>query len=319
MADATYIRNRDDNRITAAAAIAAGEVWQLADGRAAVLTGLAAAASGDRVNFTTTGQFTFTKTASQVWVDGQPIYWDHSANSATCLTPTSDRDFLLGSALGDAASADTTGAVNLNVTPVYVASLKPVGLASTSWVTEATDGLGTTPLVGGGIQMAFDAVVEAAQAANYTERTFTLASNWIVEGRCAVYDIGDNAALDIDIGVASASHATDFESVAEFVALHLNGNALDIYAHSDDGTTDVAPTDTTVNAVDDTYFDFVIDGRNPSDVQIYVNGVLVLGSTVFTLGAATGPLKLIAHMEKTSDDTTADFRVDFLRVRTAEQ
>lgn len=297
---------------SAAAAYTGGQVIQIANGRAAVVP--VDIDSGKPLQPIDTGNYVVAKTTSQVWVDGQPIYWDHSANSATCLTPTSDRDFFLGSAVGDAASADTTGRVNLNVAPSYI-----VDLRKGVWTSEATNGLGTTVLAGGGIQLAFDAVSEAAQAADYSERTFPIASNWILEGRMAVFNIGDNAALDIDIGVASASHATDFESVAEFVALHLDGNALDIYAHSDDGTTDVAPTDTTVNAVDDTYFDFVIDGRDPTDVQIYINGVLVLGGTTFTLSAATGPLKAIVEIEKTSDDTVADVRVDYLRVRTAEQ
>src|SRR5262245_2108812 len=123
MPDATYIRPEHENRLTALAAVAACEVWQLPDGRAAVKTGgLDGAAIGDRVNFNTSGKYTVTKTASQVWIDGAPIWWDHSANAATCVPPlvAGDRDFFLGSAVGDAASADTTGAVDLNVEPKYV-------------------------------------------------------------------------------------------------------------------------------------------------------------------------------------------------------
>ncbi len=107
--------------------------------------------------------------------------------------------------------------------------------------------------------------------------------------------------------------------MAEQVTLHFNGNALDIFAESDDGTTDVNETDTTINAVDDTWFECWIDCRNPADVQIYINGALVLASTVFTLANAAGPLFPIVHMEKTTDDTVADFRVDFMRLRIAEQ
>ena len=61
-----------------------------------------------------------------------------------------------------------------------------------------------------------------------------------------------------------------------------------------------------------------IDGRNPADIQMYVNGALVLTAEVFKLDAATGPLKLLAHIEKTADDETADYRINYLRVRTMD-
>jgi hypothetical protein len=72
VAEATYLRGRHERRNTAVAAVASGEVHQLADGRAAVRTGLDAAASGDRVNFTTEGNFTVVKAASLVFTDGAP-------------------------------------------------------------------------------------------------------------------------------------------------------------------------------------------------------------------------------------------------------
>lgn len=312
-AEATLVRDEHDIRKTAAAAIASGEIHQMSDGRAGYMPALNAAANGDRVAFQTTGQVNLPKTASIVILDGGRVYWDHSAN-ACHFKPVNDRDFFIGVAVGDAASADTSMTVNLNVKPSYQAEL-----VSGVWTAEATNGLGVTPLVGGGVQLAFDAVAEAAQAACFSERTFPVASNPILEARIAPFDVGNNAALDVNIGLASASHATDFEAIAEFVAVHLNGNALDIFAHSDDGVTDVALTDTTVNAVDDTYFEVWLDARNPADVQIYIDGVLVLGATVFTLGAAVGPLKPILHIEKTNNATPADVRIDFCRVRIAEQ
>jgi hypothetical protein len=39
----------------------------------------------------------------------------------------------------------------------------------------------------------------------------------------------------------------------------------------------------------------------------------MLTATAFKLDAATGPIKPIAHIEKTSDDTTADFRIRNMR------
>jgi len=45
----------------------------------------------------------------------------------------------------------------------------------------------------------------------------------------------------------------------------------------------------------------------------------VLPSSVFKLDAATGPLKALIHVEKTSNDTVAIVDTEFFRVRTAEQ
>jgi hypothetical protein len=63
----------------------------------------------------------------------------------------------------------------------------------------------------------------------------------------------------------------------------------------------------------------VIDGRDESDIQIYINGVLVLGGTTLTLSAATGPLKALFHLEKTANDSPGVVQLDQLKVRIAEQ
>jgi len=314
-AEAVPYRDANPHNLVAAAAMDAGQVIQLADGRAGYVAGLKNASANDSVAVECEGIVTLPKTASIVLLDGGKAYWDHSANKVH-FKPVNDKDFFIGTVVGDASSAATTCRVRLNVRPSYVIDLRgPEGY----WTSEATLGLGTTVLPGGVLQLAFDAVAEAAQAAVYSERTVPISSNPILEARVACFDKGDNSALDFDIGLANGSHATDFEAVTEFVTVHMDGNSLNINAQSDDGTTDVAVADTTVDAVDDTFFEIWIDVRDPSDVQIYIDGVLVLGATVFTLAAATGPLKPIIHMEKTSDDTVADFRLDFMRVRIAEQ
>jgi hypothetical protein len=47
--------------------------------------------------------------------------------------------------------------------------------------------------------------------------------------------------------------------------------------------------------------------------------VLQLGSTVFNIDAAVGPLFLLAHVEKSSAADTYELALDWLRVRIAEQ
>jgi predicted RecA/RadA family phage recombinase len=325
VADAVRVRKWDERLLTAGAAVAAGEVWQLADGRAAVYDERLAASSGDRTTFQTSGTYTVTKTTSVVLTAGQPVYWDHSANSAT-YAPASDRDFFLGACVGDAASADATCQVNINVRPSYKIEMGRNALEDEFLTVVVKTVVGSTTVEvphleywPGAARMVFGATAEAQKVDALSQQGFAVTSNWIVEGGFNVIDDGDATAIDFNIGVANGTHATDADSITESCFLHLDGNTLDLFAESDDGGTEVAATDTTVNIALATPVHFVIDGRNPADVQIYVNGVLMLGSTTFVLTAATGPLKLLAHLEKTSDDTTADYRINYLRVRTAEQ
>src|SRR5574338_1727402 len=118
MADSSYVRRPEEVPVTVSAAVAVGEVWQLKDGRAACYRSLGAASSGDRVNWTTEGQFTLAKAAGFAALDGGRAYWDHSAN-AVSYRKVDDREFYLGRFFGDAASADTTCTVSLNVDPPY--------------------------------------------------------------------------------------------------------------------------------------------------------------------------------------------------------
>lgn len=303
--------------VIAPAAGACGQVIQLADGRAGVVVGADASsasyASGATITVAVAGQYEVSKTASIALLAGGRAYWDRSANSATFSEASGD--FYLGCVVDDVAGSASKVVVDLNKKPVY-----RIELGKGGWTNEATNGLGVaaTALGGNELTLAFDAVAEAAQAALYSNDTVPVADGPIFEGQVAVYDIGDAAALDISIGVANGSHATDFDSVTEACIFHLDGSALDILAESDDGTTEVAATDTTVNAVDNTYLDFWIDCRDPSDIQMYIDGVNVLPSSVFKLDAAVGPIFPIVHIEKTSDDTTSDVRVKHLAIRSTD-
>lgn len=298
--------------VTAVVALTAGEIIQLPDGRAAQV--IKDVAAGDSGSVRVCGKINVNKTANINLLDGQNVYWDHSANTAT-FRRNNDRDFRIGTASGDSLAAATTVDVVLNNWTRY-----DIEFGRDAVTTEATNGLGVTDLVGQpGVMLSFDAVIEAAQAAIYSADTVAIGSNPIMEAWLSIYDIGDDAALDISAALASGSHATDFQSVAEFAGIHLDGAALDILVESDDGTTDVAPVDSTINAVDDTKLFLQIDARDLDDVQIYINGVdAVPAGTTLALTAATGPLKPIVHIEKTSNDTTADVRVHSLGVRTSE-
>lgn len=311
--EAQYHSGPDVVDYTPAAAITAGNVIQLANGRAAVAPNDIAASRLDALQVA--GLFLMQKTTGIVLLDGTPVYWDTSAGKVHFRPVSGQQDFYLGTVQGDAASADTVCYVRLNELP-----RNTVDLRTGVWNTASALGEGVTLLPGGGAKLSFDAVAEIAMAAIYSAHGVPVAGNPILRARLAIHDIGNAAALDITAGLASGTHATDFQSVAEFAAIHLDGNDLSILVQSDDGTTDVAPVDSTIDAVDDTEFELWIDCRDLSDVKIYVDGVLAVpDGTTLSLAAASGPLVPIVHIEKTSDDTTADVRVSVLEVRTADQ
>jgi predicted RecA/RadA family phage recombinase len=313
MSEATTYKDADTiDVITPAAGYASGEVLQLADGRAAYICGLRGPSQGDPAALKTSGQVTLAKTSGVVILDGDPLFWDRSANTATPLKAAAGADFFIGVAVGDAASADAEVVCDLNVKPQYVIdALKD----PTDTVIVLTAGTPALTLGPGYAKLAFSATAEAQKVDLLSKHSIPVSVPFIVEGRAAVYDIGDEASVDINIGIASGTHASDCDAITESCLLHLDGTALDILAESDDGTTEVAATDTTVDAVDDTYFDFRMDCRDLADVKLYVNGVRVLASTAFKLDAATGPLKLLAHIEKGANDTPGEIRISHLAIR----
>jgi len=293
--------NQED--YTPAAAKAAGEVVELPDGRAGVvITDLAASQAGAVY---TKGIFKMAKTTSMVVIKGQLLYWD-ATNSKVKYTG----DFPVGTAFTDGLAADTTIYVVLNGT------VNPrVSLQKGRWNKTETLGLGVTRN-GEEFTLAMDAVAEASTAAIYSTDSVACADDPVWEGWVAIYDIGDDAALDINFGLANGTHATDCDSITESCFFHLDGSALSILVESDDGTTEVAADDSTIVAVDDTYAFYQIDARDLSDVKAYINGVLQGGGETLVLSAATGPLIAIVHCEKTSNDTTCDVRVKDMHIRT---
>lgn len=95
-------------------AYAAGEVTQLADGRAAVVAGLKAIAVGDPVEFYTKGLYEVVVGTSLTFTDGEPVFWDASANTAINGADVEDGDFYLGRAKGAKGSGSVVMTVQLN-------------------------------------------------------------------------------------------------------------------------------------------------------------------------------------------------------------
>lgn len=322
MAESTYIQAAETINWTADGTYYQGDIIQLNDGRAGQI--MSDVTSGQLVGVRVRGIVSITKAANLVWIDGAPIYWDHSANAATPNEPigSSDRDFFVGVATDDATAAATTGYVNLNVRPSYIIDSATDNGDTTIVKTVVGSTTVEVPQVynrGGMLFMQFGTTAEAQKVDWISDRGFAVGSNWVAEILLELVTAADAAAVDLDVGVASGTHATDFETIAEFAAFHLDGDDLNIDAHSDDGTTDKAPTDTTIDIAAGTPVRLTLDGRDITNVKYYVNGAEVLANeaNLGTLTAASGPLYAIIHAEKTSDDSPLGFRAR-IRVRTAQ-
>lgn len=306
MAEARYISDGELIKWTSDAAYSAGAVIQLPDGRAGVVA--ADVASGGLAGVYVAGVFEVAKTASMVVLTSSKLFWDHSADKVHLLY-ANDRDFYFGVALADATSAATTVRAALNVHPVFTAGFDS-GFSSIRVQTA-----GFVSAVGAGregVNLEFSATAEAQKADALSHRGFAITNEGIAHFLVCVNDNGDNAALDIDWGIATGTHATDFEAITQRVGFHLDGNTLDLDLASDNGTTDTTLVDTTVNIVEGTPFLCQLDVRDPAAILAYVNGVQVLDGTTgaaTTLAIAAATFKCIAHMEKTSDDTPANFSV----------
>ena len=320
---AEAIKYQDEDCVldyTPDAAVTGGEVVQLKDGRAGVLP--VDLASGEKGAAETEGIWTVVKTTGIVILDGGPVYWDHSANAAH-FKQVNDRDFYLGTAVGDAASADTTLKVNLNVKPEYKVDLARDAFLTTLVGTAAAGAFGYPVRLGGAQIFELTATNEAQKVDALSVQGFAPGANAIVEGAFRVLSDGAGTAVDVSMGIASGTHASDADQIAESLFVHLDANNTNINLESDDGTTEVAATDSTLDYTEGSdvakRVEFWMDMRNPADVQIYINGVLALGSTVFNVDAATGPFYLLVHVEKSSSTDTYKLAVDWLRARTAQQ
>lgn len=319
MPEAITVQCGDRLDYTAVAAIDAGQIIQLSDGRAAVAT--SAIAAGVTGSVAVSGIFTVYKTTSMAFLDGGRVFWDHSANKAH-FKKVNDRDFYLGTAVGDwLTESATTMKVNLNAIQTIDVDIARDPWASVLVGTAALNGFGYPYREGGGQRLNITATSEAQKVDMLSLPGFSYAANPIVElaFRGAV---GSGSASDFSLGVANATHASDADSITDSCFIHLNGNDLNIYAECDDGTNETAATDTLIDyvatAVLGSRVECWIDMRDMSSIKFYIEGARVLSGTTFSMAASTATLFLLAHLEKSSGTETASIIIDWLRARLME-
>lgn len=325
MAEATYTRSDDKSLALASATIDVRQVFQLKTGEAAFLDATAAVSSGAYTdNLRSRGKVTVPKATGVVLVPGQDAWWDYSAGNVT-YKKVNDRDYRIGLVAEDATSNAITCVVDLNKPRADLIDVHRDGCLSTTAGTVAAGGLDRARRIGGCTKLLLSSTNEAQKVDLLSVDGFDVTAHWIVEGSFRVVSDGAGTTPDFNIGVANGTHATDAESITEFCGLHLDGNAADIFAASRDGvsTAIASTTDTTINYTEGSAVanrvHFLLDGRDPADVQIYINGALVLSSTVFDIDSAAGPLCLLAHLEKTAAADTYEIDIDMLRCWISEQ
>ena len=321
MPEATLYQSEDEALdYTPDAAVSGGEVIQLADGRAAVLP--FDLSSGVKGAAQTEGVFTVAKTTSMVILDGGRVYWDHSANKAHYAS-VSDRDFFLGTAVGDAAAADTTMLVNLNVQPVYKLDLLRDPYLTAPVGTQALGGFLPPAREGGALAFKLTGTNEAQKVDALTVERLAPGSNPIVEVIFRMPNGGSGSASDFSLGLANATHATDADSITDSIFFHMDGGSTTINAECDDGTNETAATTTATTFTAGTAMANRVEGwidcRDLSSIKFYINGVRVASGTTFSVAAMTNALGLLAHLEKTSGTETADMTIDLFRARIAQK
>lgn len=325
MPEGVFTRKPDSYLLSALGTIDAGMVFQLPTGEAAVMIADTAVSSGSETeDIKTEGKFTLEKTTGLVFLPGQEVWWDYSANKAHYLR-TNDRDFLVGIAVNGASSAAITVLVDLNKRCQAFTSLLDGSVICTTTGTHAAglNGFGFPKRLGKNAIFELSSTNEA-QAVDYMGTDcWDKGAKWIAQFLFKIETGGAAAEPDFNLGVSNTTHASDFDSIAEYLALHIDGNSTNLNLQSKDGTTTVASTDTatdyTAGTAVSSRVHLMIDGRTLTDIQVYINGSNVLPSSVFRLDNATGPLRLIAHLEKTAAATAFRMHLEEARAWYAEQ
>lgn len=312
MAEALFVNPGISVDYTPTNAVTAGEVRQLPDGRAGFAPNAIAATKKGAL--TVSGIVEVEKTTTMVMLKGSRVFWDASANKAHLLQLTTTTDFYLGIVQETALSAGTTVKVAINADPRYTISLGD-GFWSVPIPAIVANPAGHMFAHNEGVSMVFDTATEAQKWDALSNLGIPVDTPCLVEAEICVNLNGDAAAFDLNVGLANATHPTNADDITESLFIHIDGGALDIFAESDDTSTEVAATNTTVDFVVGVPFLVQWDLTDDEDIQLYINGVNVLPASAFKLNAATGPLKLLAHMEKTADDSPGNVTVRRLGVR----
>lgn len=313
MSEASYLQDGNIISFTTVAAVAAGEVLQVPDGRAGVA--IDAAVAGGLVSCQICGIHKLAKTDLQIYVPGQRLYWDASTSKVTAIPPITAADYFVGCAADDATASATTASVVLNKDWEGSVDQRSATFLVASTLTAGDPRVAQ---VGAGMRFVLDATNEAQMISALSHKAVALDSDWIFLAE-VVIGAAAGTATDISIGVSDSGHASDFQSADSFCTIHIDGNSANILVQSDDGSTDVAPIDSNIDWAANVPFALAIDGRDPADIKLYINGIRETAtSTTLAIAAAASGLKACVHIEKSSSTNTADVTVANMKIITAD-
>ena len=208
-----------------------------------------------------------------------------------------------------------------------VASLNLVGtglrtFAVGAGLTASTTGL-TVDDATGELEMLIDNDNEAQNLTLQTQQVLNITKGITFEMTGRNKTAGGAATDDWDFGLAgiaatgvtATQHADMNATTATLLAalFHVDTNALSVFASSDDNTTVVAATDTTVDQSLTVNAVFKIIIRVGGSCEFWINGVRMLSTTTFGVGAA-GLLSGIINLEKSTGTGVPEVRVRKLRV-----
>lgn len=299
---------------TPVAACSAGDVVKLPDGRAGVcVNDIAAAALGSAW---IDGVFRCTKHTSGALLLGGDVVWDVSASHAQHAADNSSTDYFMGVVVNqDEPAADVLVDVDLNKRSTYDIDLSNGDFIAEELAAGVAGSVDAYP--GGGARIVISSGNEVQANCLRSVRTILGSSKPIFE--CKLFRAATtDAAVDMDWGLATGGHASDFESVTNFAAFHSDGDDLVIDSHSDDNSTDRALATTTISLVEGTFAEYWIDARDDTNVKFYVDGVLVDTSATKRLltNALTAALAAVVMIEKTTGTAVGGCTISRLRVRT---
>lgn len=297
----------------------AGDIIQLPDGRPGQIT--VDIEGGKVVGVRVRGILVnVAKTATFVALEGNRAYWDVSANKVH-YKKVNDRDFYLGrfAADGEPAGDDETCSVVIGVDPKPDIDLLTDPALSVPTGTQAVGGFGFPKVLGGAAVLQLTATNEAQCIDMLSVDRFSPDAKFIAEFIIRPDANGSTSDVDFNLGIANGTSTTDADAVTQHVFAHVDGGSANILSQSKDGVTTVAADDTgadiSAGSAVANRSEIWIDGRDKTNVKIFVDGVRVNADVVHTLAAATGPLGLLVHLEKSTGTATARFTVDRAVVR----
>lgn len=314
--DGRLVRDAGLEYVLAAATVAPYEIQQAPSGKAGIHDSATSVSSGNYYYLRTAGQATCTKTNGFNALKGNRAYWDHSANAVN-YKKVNDRDFYMGRFSEDATNSALSCVVDLNADPAYDLDIARDPFDT---VMVGTQGFNTMGVFrrGGAHKFLVSSTNEAQKMDIVTKDGFALGANAIIEFAVEVVSDGAGTVVDVSIGAANATDSDNADDITDSLFMHLDANNTAIRFESDDGTTDVPATDSTITYTEGTRFEVWMDMRNPASVVMYVNGTQVLSGTTFNINASVATWYLMAHVEKSAAADTYELDLEWLRAHFAE-